>query len=196
MKESNKAVFLLEKRLGSKIESLSLESLTELQTLIAMHKPSHGRNINAVCNGGHNILYGPFVKLGEDWWNSLSKKLCFFMSKLRKQPNVFGKDKNLSHSYIQLTWYPKLFLDSQWNPKWHIWTFAPSFVKEQNQTFYHYCTFLFGRINAACMDEGFIHKKQSHVLLSFLCLHSFWKHYLPTQRYCSCQGGLLWSRIR
>jgi len=40
--------------------------LTELQMLIAMHKPSHPRNANAVSNGGHNILYGPFVKLGED----------------------------------------------------------------------------------------------------------------------------------
>jgi len=43
-----------------------LESLTELQMLIAMHKHNHTRNVNAVNNGGHNILYGPFVKLGED----------------------------------------------------------------------------------------------------------------------------------
>jgi len=66
MKESNKAVFLLEKKLGCKIESLLLESLTELQALIATHKPSHARNVNAVSNSGHNILYVPFVKLGEE----------------------------------------------------------------------------------------------------------------------------------
>jgi len=56
----------LEKKLGSMIETLLSESLTELQALIAMLKPSHARNINAVSNSGYNILYGPFVKLGED----------------------------------------------------------------------------------------------------------------------------------
>jgi len=56
-------VFIVEKKLGSKIEFLLLENLAELQMLIAMHKPSHARNDSAASNSDHNILYGAFVKL-------------------------------------------------------------------------------------------------------------------------------------
>jgi len=63
----------------------------------------------------------------------------------------------------------------------------PSLPKSKIKTFYCHCTCMFQRINAALFGQKNIHEKQSHVLLSFLCLHSFWKHYLPTGRYYSCQ---------
>jgi len=62
-------VFVLEQKLGGKVVQLSHNSCLELNLLVSKHKPSVAK-MNSVTHGGYNILYGPFVKLGNahnDW---------------------------------------------------------------------------------------------------------------------------------
>jgi len=80
MEESIKAMQLIEKKLNGRIITLSGQSWTELDLLFANHQPSHGK-LYSVRNGGHNILYGPFAKMGSGW-NSLLKRYQHFHTKM------------------------------------------------------------------------------------------------------------------
>jgi len=84
---------VLLKKLGCKIESLSPESLCELEMLITNHKPSHSTNVSTVTHGGNNILYGPFVKLGHEQWNQLEKKCLHLQTQTVWTTKCFWKDK-------------------------------------------------------------------------------------------------------
>jgi len=66
---ARKQFFVLEQKLGGKIVQISHDSYLELNLLVLKHKPSIAK-MKLVTHGGHNILYSPFVKLGNvhnDW---------------------------------------------------------------------------------------------------------------------------------
>jgi len=72
VKECGKAVRLLETTLGGKVDMLSPDCLADLEALFAHHKPNHA-NMTAVSHDGHNILYGNFARLQNEW-NPFQKK--------------------------------------------------------------------------------------------------------------------------
>jgi len=120
-------------------------------------------------------------------------KTCVFLhEKIEKTVKYIWNNK-ISVPYICLTYMvSKIVSRLPVKPQKVHMGFSPIICEEQNQKPSLPLHLPVQRIHAACFDEGFIYEKQLHVLLTFLCLHLFWKHFLPTVGYYSCQGFLLW----
>jgi len=101
MKESIKAMQLIEKKLNGRIITLSGQSQTELDLIFANHWPSPGK-LYFVTNGSHNILFGPFTKMCSGW-NSLLKRYRHFHTEMVLMAMLLWQDA-ASCLYIKPTY--------------------------------------------------------------------------------------------